>query len=307
MTLTVPQLANKMKAMETAFDKKVEALKKDMEAKCNEQLKQLNRAFDAKVEVMMTMLQAKDAEIGKLNKEIGTLQTTSSFLTQETHDLTAKINTNAATIRQATNEVKFVEQKANDLEDRGRRSNLVFFGIEEQQNEDCKAKINDLLRYYHIINDSESLRLDRAHRLGPYKQHAQRPRPIIVKFTYFDAKEFVISRASCLKGSNITVSGDYSKATLAIHRQLANHAKIAKQSGHITRYDIKYKHVVIQVENGERDKNQYRTYDLNFINANSTNWYSLDMKRSKQKTSNHVQHNNTSSSDQQSNKDTQIE
>ena len=272
---------SKFRAMETAFDEKVEALKKDMEAKYDEHVKRLSRDFDAKVDVMMTMLQAKDTEIGRLNKDLGTLQATSNFLTKETRDLDAKINTNAATIRQANAEVDSVKNKTSDLEDRSRRNNIVFFNIpeSEQDNEDCEKLVKDVLRHNKIMDPNpevDNVWFERAHRIGPItKKREGKQRPIIVRFSYFKQKQSVIQGGSLLKNSPVNMSEDYSRTTIDIHKKLVDAAKAARQANsNIKSFKMLYRRVRVSAQIPGNEKFVSKTFSVADIN-NDPNWYNF--------------------------------
>ena len=70
--------------------------------------------------------------------------------------------------------------------------------------------------------------LPRLGRRGP--EHDTKPRPIIVKFTYYKQKEAIIKNASRFRNSHINVSEDYSRETLDVHRKLYQHGKAAKEN-----------------------------------------------------------------------------
>ena len=93
---------------------------------------EVSKTVEDKMAVMFDLVKTKDVEIEKLIREIAGLGASLEHISSDTAELGKKINNNAAVIRIATQEVKKVEQKATDLEDRSRRSNLVFFNIPEE-------------------------------------------------------------------------------------------------------------------------------------------------------------------------------
>lgn len=79
-----------------------------------------------------------------------------------------------------------------------------------------------------IVLDQMSINLvdsdiARAHRVGTL--HRDKARPIIVKFANYKTKEKVLSAKTKLKGSDITISEDFSPATRHARKILVDFAK----------------------------------------------------------------------------------
>ena len=121
------KLIKKYDDIEAKLIKKYDAKIRDMEAEFKRQLneakKQFSKTVEDKMAVMFDLVKTKDVEIEKLIREIAGLGASLEHISSDTAELGKKINNNAAVIRIATQEVKKVEQKATDLEDRSRRSN----------------------------------------------------------------------------------------------------------------------------------------------------------------------------------------
>ena len=265
----------KVNDLEGKYKKLLHDTKSEYEDKIKQITKQLTKTVDDKLAVMMELVKSKDEEIGNLNREIAGLQISLNHMSKDTAELDNKIKHNTAGIKKTNQDVNEVQQKATDLEDRSRRSNLVFFNISEEKRENCYEKITKLLQGQGIQDANTPLLIDRAHRLGKFKTDSRRPRPIIVKFTYFLDKEYVLKNGFKLAGSNINLSEDYSRMTLDIHKQLSQHAKKAKDSKVINNFQIKYKRVVVQVGGQSSDKFVYMSYDLKFIQDHPNNWFTL--------------------------------
>ena len=104
-----------------------------------------------------------------------------------------------------------LENKTQDLEDRSRRDNLVFFGIEETDGtEDSETLLIGILKEYKFLDptfDPETQAyFERVHRLGPRKKDETRPRPIIAKMSFFKDKEALLKGVSKLKKLTIQYS-----------------------------------------------------------------------------------------------------
>ena len=94
-----------------------------------------------------------------------------------------------------------------DLKSRSMRGNLLFFNIPESQDEDCAAFVTNFCKEKLHIENAETIRLDRAHRIG--KRQPNKTRPIVVKFNFHQDKENVRKQAKQLKGTNIGISEQF--------------------------------------------------------------------------------------------------
>ena len=79
-----------------------------------------------------------------------------------------------------------LQSRRVDVESRSMRDNLIFYSIQEQQNENCDTVIkmfcNEKL---HI--EATNITLDRAHRMGP--DSSKKPRPLVAKLHYYHERE----------------------------------------------------------------------------------------------------------------------
>lgn len=105
-----------------------------------------------------------------------------------------------------------IEDKQDDLENRSRRNNLIFYGVPEQENtpetwEECGRKILNIILNDMKVTGITERDVERAHRMGG--QFGKRP--IIVKFMHFGVKEKVLFARKNLKGTNIFINEDFSK------------------------------------------------------------------------------------------------
>lgn len=205
------------------FDRKLEALSVQMQGK---------------IDALNGVIQMKDELLAKTNQEIGELKASFNFVSEETSDLSGKIKLTNIQVDKCKSDQQKLEGKAVDLEDRSRRNNLVFFNIPEETTpgtvENCETKIHNLFVEVALCNKNPNthIHLDRAHRLGPVKKGSNRPRPLIVRCTYYKDKETIIKTASKhFNNHPVNVSEDYSKQTIFEHRSLIMRAKEAKAKG----------------------------------------------------------------------------
>ncbi|MCG8033763.1 MAG: hypothetical protein JAZ03_16535, partial [Candidatus Thiodiazotropha taylori] len=102
--------------------------------------------------------------------------------------------------------LKLLEYKSIDIEARSRRNNLLFRGIQESTNEDCRKVITDFLENKLGVDELPSM--ERVHRLGRYNR-LKGSRPIIVAFSFYKEVEDILSLARSLKGTSFSISRDY--------------------------------------------------------------------------------------------------
>ena len=113
-----------------------------------------------------------------------------------------------------------IKDKLIDLENRSRRNNLRFEGINEEEGEDwskSEEKIKTIIREKLDI-DTDGISIERAHRAGKKKDGKQRV--IIARFLDFKDKERIMKRANRLKNSGIYINEDYAEETMKKRAEL---------------------------------------------------------------------------------------
>ena len=122
------------------------------------------------------------------------------------------------------------------LEAYTRRECIKIFNLQEGEGEtprDTESIVRNMMEEKLKISreDMNEIRFERVHRL-PTRRNPQistKPRPIIAKFSFFQDKEYVMSKVKNLKGTGIGISHDYPKEIDAIHEKLYPVLKKAKQ------------------------------------------------------------------------------
>ena len=251
--------------------------------KLEERIKKMEISFNSRIEALHEVIDKKDKDISELNQEVGYLKSeinnlkkSTDFLSQETTDLHTQAETTKTKNQQ---EISDLQEKTTDLEDRGRRNNLVFFGIPEtnpRETENCEARVvKEVLLEQGMIKENEiqgSL-FDRVHRLGPKRAGQDRPRPIIARFSSYKDKEWVLKQDYKLKNSRFGVSEDFSKPTLQIRSELITKGKIVKDKHEFIKgYRLTYRRLSLKYENPETGNIYYRSFSLKDTKSNP-NWY----------------------------------
>ena len=79
--------------------------------------------------------------------------------------------------------------------------------------------------------DIDEISIERAHRLGKQNGSDGKPQPIIAKFTFHKNKEFILSNARTLDGTDFGISQDFPREIVEIRRGLVKVLKEEKKRG----------------------------------------------------------------------------
>ena len=119
-------------------------------------------------------------------------------------------------VNSSTKQGKEEKERAIKLESHGPCNNLNFFNIPEEKEESFE-KCEKVLRKFMEAklklskHDAKEISLERVHRVGKPSSTDPKPRPLITKFTFHKDKEFVLSHAKNLHGTNFAVARDFLK------------------------------------------------------------------------------------------------
>lgn len=280
--VTIGDINKKVSETEKKYDAKI----KDIEKKYEERFKQLENTFDEKlndvkkeletkithqtgqIDLLSKLLEQKDEVIGRLNKELGCLETKIKTVDRNSEECHLRVSEQI--------------NKTADLEDRSRRQNIIFYNVPEADNEtiyECEKSLISVIEKNNLLHtpgNEEPVDIDRAHRLGKKNIDRNTPRPLIAKFTFYKDKEAIIGNGRKLKDTGISMVQDYSKHTASIHKQIYNAAKEAqKKCGYIVRFYMKYKYVTLVYKTKGDGNLIRRNYNLGRIVDNPHGWYKL--------------------------------
>ena len=160
---------------------------------------------------------------------------------KELEDSIKKIKENhKEEIIQLKNENEDSKDKLRILEDRSRRDNLRFDGIQEWRDEswaDTEEILKDKIKETLGI---ENVELERAHRVGDKNQSSCRT--IVAKLSKYKTKERILTQARKKKPLGIRIYEDFSKATVQIRKENWEKVKDLRSKGRyaVLRYDKIY-------------------------------------------------------------------
>ncbi|XP_065645380.1 uncharacterized protein LOC136075869 [Hydra vulgaris] len=206
----------------------------------NTLIKLFNDKFD-KMEIKFNNIQEENKnfknEMKELRKAVDFVSEKYETTLAELKELKKK---NAIPNVELTDNIKFndknndVKDKLAELEDRSRRNNLRFNGVEESENEswkDCERKIQEVLKSkFGFTNDLE---IERAHRIGRNEKGVKKNKTIIVKFLNYKERNAVFEIFIKLKlwNEKLNVNVDFSERTTEIRKKLFKEAKELRAKG----------------------------------------------------------------------------
>lgn len=160
-----------------------------------------------------------EEKIGSIEKRLDALEEKTKTVDHLEQDMT----TIQASVETLGTQHESIQARLDELEDRSRRNNLIFHGLPDAKEtwEQSEQRITQLLSDATInLADHD---IERAHRLGAYKE--SKSRPIIVKFSNYKTKDKILSARTKLKELNVAVTEDFSPATRQARGKLVAFAK----------------------------------------------------------------------------------
>lgn len=133
-----------------------------------------------------------DRKFDTLEQSINDLKSENFKLREQNVKLTGKVDKLATLVNELEISNNSLNEKHEQLESQSRRQNLIFYDIKESHKETWEQSeqvVRDYIRDELSMNESD-IRIERAHRL--YSKN--KPRPLIVKFSFYKDKETVLKK-----------------------------------------------------------------------------------------------------------------
>ncbi|XP_075550206.1 uncharacterized protein LOC142583601 [Dermacentor variabilis] len=177
-------------------------------------------AIMSKLDTIDTKLAKHEAMLAEVNSRLGVTE-------ERVGTVNKLVSDQGNAIRSLEQQVSAVRKKNVDLENRSRRLNLVFYGIDDGNHSETWIRSENLVKGICKTNLGIELNsIQRAHRVGRYSDRFKRP--VIVNFSSYKEKQDVLSNANKFKGSPYSVDQDYSSDTREIRKHLWEYAKVKK-------------------------------------------------------------------------------
>ena len=158
-----------------------------------------------------------------------------------------------------TSKLKLLAYKSIDLEARSRRNNIIFWGITEKSEIDCKTLILNFIED-ELDLDTSNVYIERAHRLGSLTSDTNRSRydpkrPIIVRLRDYDATELILDRAYKLKNTPFGIDRDYPREIADARKRL--YKSESAKSARINRQKIQIKYPARLYIDGKVERDEF--------------------------------------------------
>ncbi|UYV63127.1 hypothetical protein LAZ67_2003230 [Cordylochernes scorpioides] len=171
---------SKQTTLETSLDRDKEI--KDL-------INALTKRLDSWGERLESRLSAIDDRVENINQRLQQLEESSAVT--------------KAALSQNSKKIKDLEDQLEYLDAKSRERNLIFYGIEQDNNEDCRERIRKVIE--ENMQTTEKINITRCHR------SSRKPgAPILVEVPEQNDRSTLFKAAFNLRGTRISLSKDYS-------------------------------------------------------------------------------------------------
>ena len=203
--------------------------------------------MNTKIDTLQGNVDRMQIQFDKLHEDVADMMNSFSAVQKEmqalSHEVTSLRNSNdelQESNRRMKDQLMTLEAKADDLENRSKRNNIIIHGIPRNENEspeECQRNLKDMITNKLDIHADFSF--DRVHRLN-----AKKDSPIIARCTFYKDKIAILKAKRKLKDTNVFVGEDFSQRVRSIRKKLSPHLKTAKEQG--KRATMIYDHLIIE-------------------------------------------------------------
>ncbi|UYV84164.1 hypothetical protein LAZ67_X001375 [Cordylochernes scorpioides] len=159
----------------------------------------LTKRLDSWGERLESRLSAIDDRVENINQRLQQLEESSAVT--------------KVALSQNSKKIKDLEDQLEYLDAKSRERNLIFYGIEQDNNEDCRERIRKVIE--ENMQTKEKINITRCHRLS------RKPgAPILIEVPEQNDRSTLFKAAFNLRGTKISLSKDYSMKTREQRRVL---------------------------------------------------------------------------------------
>lgn len=198
------------------------------------------RFFNSAMDRMEKKIEKLSEENVLLKKDMTNLKSSMDFHSEIVDDKMKDVDAKIVKVNEGiTNNAKVKEHKEvldklSDLEDRSRRNNLRFEGIEENESEtweQSEQKVKVFLKDKLGLKDD--IVIERVHRVRSRNENSTRKRTIVAKFLNYKDRETIVSKYRDLKlwKEEVYINEDFSDSTMIIRKELFKKAKELRGAG----------------------------------------------------------------------------
>ena len=179
------------------------------------------------------MFESLSKEVRELRRENEEMRRSLEFTQSEMADVQKNVtgeNRAAGNEGDLRNLMGNLEDRMRLMEDYSRKGNIIVDGLaedKEENNEKLQSKVENIFSEKLDI----ALNIDDLHRLGQRQEHSTRTRPVVVRLKTLSQRHQCLRSAFKLKGTNIFVNEDVSKATMDIRKTKFPELKAKRDQG----------------------------------------------------------------------------
>lgn len=174
-------------------------------------------------------------EVLDLEKELHTLKVNMTAMSEEIGRMKTVVDQLKRENEEMREQNTMLHGKVSKQEEQSRRSNMLMFGVKDDKGEtweDTEKKVRDTLSDTLGMEGVHELSMERCHRL-PSKKRGK-PRPVIVKFSFYKEKERVMNFAKAKlrdSRSELRVSEDFTPRVRDARHNLVERMLNFRQEG----------------------------------------------------------------------------
>ena len=215
-------------------------------------IEDMNRKLDLALTKLFEIDEIKERqkvlekENADLKESLEFAHTTIATLTERVDNQDKMLSKLTKGVNELTKTCQLEKEHAIILESHSRRNNLIFYNIPEVRQESSATSeslvYNFMEQNLHMEEkETNEISIERAHRLGKVRED-NKPRPIIVKFSFHKDKERILAKGRTLAGTNFGLSQDFPREIVDIRKELIKVMKDARKNGQDTKlvYDKLY-------------------------------------------------------------------
>lgn len=187
-----------------------------------------NMSNDEKLSSIFNVVNVTHQKVNDIEQTQGLLITKVDRVGMSIENLRTRVSIVEESIKSIEYKLSKQAHHQIDQEARGMRNNLIFWGITEKGDKDCRRLMYNFLSDMLEI-EPDSIYIERAHRFGQIYDREDPKRPIVVLFRDYTDTEAIMRRQYKLKGTRFRFDRQYPKE-IADARKLLYDSPEAKEA-----------------------------------------------------------------------------
>ena len=230
-------ITDTMQQLVQVFERKIDTLGAGLMAKLDSKLEEIKQDFRNMVEELNHLQVSMDVQFNLANNERVELKERVSVIEDTLNERQDELQALRKELVSTTQANEKLSMQCNQLKQRlikqesySRRENLIFFGIDQKNPEDCTKRVKEIMMQHMKMNQEtvQSMKFEQCHRLGN--------RSIICRFATLGDRQLAWASRFNLQKSGISVSEDFPAEMVAQRQTLYPILKEAKKQPNTKAY-----------------------------------------------------------------------